>query len=90
MDRQKCCVKLSVRPTRGLLDEKFTVLVQNVPPGFQLTLRAQHKCEDGHSWEAFGHYTADASGSVNGGKLSSGTFWTLVMELSRDEEPRYK
>uniref|UniRef100_A0A3Q4BTR7 Uncharacterized protein n=1 Tax=Mola mola TaxID=94237 RepID=A0A3Q4BTR7_MOLML len=65
MDRQKCCVKLSVRPSRGLLDEKFAVLVQNVPPGFQLTVHARHKCEDGHSWEAFGHYTADASGTVN-------------------------
>uniref|UniRef100_A0A3Q3XLP2 Uncharacterized protein n=1 Tax=Mola mola TaxID=94237 RepID=A0A3Q3XLP2_MOLML len=70
-----------VRPSRGLLDEKFAVLVQNVPPGFQLTVHARHKCEDGHSWEAFGHYTADASGTVNGVKLSAGTFWKLVMEL---------
>lgn len=66
MDRKKSCVKLSVRPSRGLMDEKFVVLVQNVPPGFQLTVHAHHKCEDGHSWEAFGHYTSDASGTVDG------------------------
>uniref|UniRef100_A0A4W6DCV0 Acyl-CoA thioesterase 19 n=1 Tax=Lates calcarifer TaxID=8187 RepID=A0A4W6DCV0_LATCA len=66
MDRKQCCVKLSVQPSRGLMDEKFIVLVQNVWPGFQLTVHALHQCEDGHSWEAFGHYTADATGTVNG------------------------
>uniref|UniRef100_A0A4W6DBN9 Acyl-CoA thioesterase 19 n=1 Tax=Lates calcarifer TaxID=8187 RepID=A0A4W6DBN9_LATCA len=64
--KTQCCVKLSVQPSRGLMDEKFIVLVQNVWPGFQLTVHALHQCEDGHSWEAFGHYTADATGTVNG------------------------
>ncbi len=59
-------MKLSVQPSRGLMDEKFTVLVQNAPPGFQLTVHALHKCEDGHSWEAFAHYIANATGTVNG------------------------
>lgn len=83
-----CCVKLSVQPSRGLVDEKFIVLVQNVPPGFQLTVHASYKCEDGHSWEAFGHYIANASGSVNvsedpslGGTYSGveqmGLLWSL-------------
>ena len=48
------------------MDEKFTVLVQNLLPGFQLTMHALHQCEDGHSWEAFAHYTADATSIVNG------------------------
>ncbi|XP_040894681.1 peroxisomal succinyl-coenzyme A thioesterase-like [Toxotes jaculatrix] len=88
MDRKQCCVKLSVQPSRGLMDEKFTVLVQNVSPGFQLTVHALHQCEDGHSWEAFGHYTADATGTVNvsedpslGGTYSGvepmGLLWSL-------------
>ncbi|XP_070828599.1 peroxisomal succinyl-coenzyme A thioesterase-like [Chaetodon trifascialis] len=87
MDRRRC-VKLSVKPSRGLVDEKFVVLVQNVPPGFQLTIHALHKCEDGHSWEAFAHYTANAAGSVNvsedpslGGTYSGveqmGLLWSL-------------
>uniref|UniRef100_A0A669CA81 Acyl-coenzyme A thioesterase 4 n=1 Tax=Oreochromis niloticus TaxID=8128 RepID=A0A669CA81_ORENI len=65
MDRKQCCVKLSVQPSRGLMDEKFIVLVQNALPGSQLTIRALHQCEDGHSWEAFGHYTADTTGTID-------------------------
>nr|XP_040019823.1 peroxisomal succinyl-coenzyme A thioesterase-like [Gasterosteus aculeatus aculeatus] len=65
MDRKQCCVKLSVQPSRGLMDEKFLVLVQSVLPGFQLTVYASYRCDDGHSWEAFAHYTANASGTVN-------------------------
>ncbi|XP_031726658.1 peroxisomal succinyl-coenzyme A thioesterase-like [Anarrhichthys ocellatus] len=65
MDRKQCCVKLSVQPSRGLMDEKFIVLVQNVLPGSQLTVYAFYQCEGGHSWEAFAHYTANAAGTVN-------------------------
>ncbi|XP_071059494.1 peroxisomal succinyl-coenzyme A thioesterase-like [Pseudochaenichthys georgianus] len=88
MDMKQHCVKLSVQPSRGLVDEKFTVLVQNLLPGFQLTIHALHQCEDGHSWEAFAHYTADATGIVNvsrdpslGGTYSGvepmGLLWSL-------------
>lgn len=49
-----------------MVDEKFTILVQNCPPGFQLTIYARHKSDDGHSFEAFAHYCASTSGSVNG------------------------
>ncbi|KAI3370573.1 hypothetical protein L3Q82_007142 [Scortum barcoo] len=88
MDIQPSCVKLSVQPSRGLMDEKFVVLVQNATPGFQLTVHALHQCEDGHSWEAFAHYTANATGTVNvsedpslGGTYSGveqmGLLWSL-------------
>ncbi|KAK2842791.1 hypothetical protein Q5P01_012991 [Channa striata] len=88
MDRKRCCVKLSVQPSRGLVDEKFIVLVQKVPPGLQLTVHALHQCEDGHHWEAFAHYTANAAGTVNvaedpseGGTYSGveqmGLLWSL-------------
>ncbi|XP_035498811.1 peroxisomal succinyl-coenzyme A thioesterase isoform X1 [Scophthalmus maximus] len=88
MERKQCCVKLSVQPSRGLMDEKFIVRVQSVPPGFNLTVHALHHCEDGHSWEAYGHYTADATGTVNvsedpslGGTYSGvepmGLLWSL-------------
>ena len=66
MEMKQCVVKLMVQPSRGLVDEKFIVLVQKVPSGFQLTVHALHKCEDGHSWEAFGHYISNATGTVNG------------------------
>uniref|UniRef100_A0AAZ1Y5A6 Acyl-CoA thioesterase 19 n=1 Tax=Oreochromis aureus TaxID=47969 RepID=A0AAZ1Y5A6_OREAU len=74
MDRKQCCVKLSVQPSRGLMDEKFIVLVQNALPGSQLTIRALHQCEDGHSWEAFGHYTADTTGTINEDPSIHGTY----------------
>ncbi|XP_054631894.1 peroxisomal succinyl-coenzyme A thioesterase-like [Dunckerocampus dactyliophorus] len=88
MDVKHCVVKLSVHPSRGLLDEKFVIVVQSVPPGVQLTVHAFHRCENGHSWEAFAHYVSDAHGSVNvsqhasmGGTYSGveqmGLLWSL-------------
>uniref|UniRef100_UPI0037E77FDB acyl-coenzyme A thioesterase 5-like n=1 Tax=Semicossyphus pulcher TaxID=241346 RepID=UPI0037E77FDB len=88
MEKKQCCVKLSVQPSRGLVDEKFSILVQNTPPGFQLTVHALHLSEDGHSWEAFAHYTANNTGTVNvsedpslGGTYSGveqmGLLWSL-------------
>ncbi|CAJ1055935.1 peroxisomal succinyl-coenzyme A thioesterase-like [Xyrichtys novacula] len=88
MQKNQCCVKLSVQPSRGLIDEKVTVLVQNTLPGFQVTVHALHHSEDGHDWEAFGHYTANNTGTVNvsedpslGGTYSGveqmGLLWSL-------------
>ncbi|XP_023152436.1 peroxisomal succinyl-coenzyme A thioesterase-like [Amphiprion ocellaris] len=88
MDKEQCCVSLSVNPSRGLMDEKFIILVQKALPGFQLTIHASYHCEDGNSWEAFAHYTADAGGTVNvsqdtslGGTYSGveamGLLWSL-------------
>lgn len=66
MDNSLQRVKLSVHPSRALVDEEFVILVQNVPPGSPMTLHALHCSEDGHRWEACGHYVADSSGSING------------------------
>lgn len=71
MDSSRPLVQLSVHPTRGLMDEKISIIVQNAPPGLQLTVSGLHHCEDGHSWEAFGHYLSDATGTVDGISLSS-------------------
>ncbi|XP_051805779.1 acyl-coenzyme A thioesterase 1-like [Acanthochromis polyacanthus] len=56
---------VSVLPTRGLVDEKFKVLVENLPPGRPVTVRSLHRSEDDHYWEAFGFYTSDHRGTVN-------------------------
>uniref|UniRef100_A0A1A7XC34 Acyl-CoA thioesterase 19 n=1 Tax=Iconisemion striatum TaxID=60296 RepID=A0A1A7XC34_9TELE len=71
MEGKPLFVKLSVQPSRGLMDEKFVVIVQNADPGSQLTVHALHQCEDGHSWQAFAHYIADATGTVNVSEDSS-------------------
>ncbi|CAM9279698.1 unnamed protein product, partial [Lampetra planeri] len=88
MDRSQCCVKLSVQPSRALVDEEIVILVQNAPPSSQLTIHALHLCDDGHKWEAFAHYDADITGTVNvsedaslGGTYSGvepmGLLWSL-------------
>lgn len=65
MDDQQSSVLLSVEPSRALVDEKFKVLVQNAPPGAELTVHSHHQCEDKHEWEAFGHYVCDSSGALH-------------------------
>ncbi|CAL8356916.1 unnamed protein product [Lota lota] len=79
---------LSVRPCRGLVDEKITVLVKHATPVQQLTLHALLRSEDGDDWEAFGHYISNSAGAVNvcedvcvGGTYSGqepmGLLWSL-------------
>ncbi|XP_070785453.1 peroxisomal succinyl-coenzyme A thioesterase-like [Enoplosus armatus] len=56
---------LSVRPTRALVDEKFKVWVENLPPGSPVTLHSLHCSEDKDFWEAYGHYISDHRGTVS-------------------------
>ncbi|KAF7702066.1 hypothetical protein HF521_001349 [Silurus meridionalis] len=55
---------LSVRPIRCMVDERFEVRVQDLQPGFRVTLHALLQSEDGDFWEAFGHYVSDETGHV--------------------------
>uniref|UniRef100_A0AAV2KV87 Acyl-coenzyme A thioesterase 4-like n=1 Tax=Knipowitschia caucasica TaxID=637954 RepID=A0AAV2KV87_KNICA len=60
------CVKLSVHPSRALVDEKVSVLVQNAGPGAALTVHSLLTSEDNkHHWQAFGHYTCDSTGALD-------------------------
>ncbi|KAM9807678.1 bile acid-CoA:amino acid N-acyltransferase-like [Neosynchiropus ocellatus] len=65
MDEKQCPVKLSAHPSRGLIDEKMVVQVQNAEPFSKVTLRAFHCCDLQQNWESFAHYTTDVSGQVN-------------------------
>ncbi|XP_039457492.1 peroxisomal succinyl-coenzyme A thioesterase-like [Oreochromis aureus] len=56
---------LSVTPSRALVDEKFQVLVENLPPGCPVTLCSLHRSEDKDDWEAYGHYVSDHRGVVS-------------------------
>lgn len=64
---------LSVLPTRGLVDEKFKVALENLPPRFPVTLHSLHQSEDKDYWEAFGYYVSDDRGRVTGRFRSSST-----------------
>uniref|UniRef100_A0A3P9CHU4 Acyl-coenzyme A thioesterase 4 n=1 Tax=Maylandia zebra TaxID=106582 RepID=A0A3P9CHU4_9CICH len=56
---------LSITPSRALVDEKFQVLVENLPPGCPVTLHSLHHSEDKDDWEAYGHYVSDHRGVVS-------------------------
>ncbi|XP_062373498.1 acyl-coenzyme A thioesterase 5-like isoform X2 [Sardina pilchardus] len=58
------CPVLSLQPTRGLVDEKFQIVVRNLHPKQEVTLHSLHHSEDNDYWEAFGHYTSDENGTV--------------------------
>uniref|UniRef100_A0A8B9H7U9 Acyl-CoA thioesterase 16 n=1 Tax=Astyanax mexicanus TaxID=7994 RepID=A0A8B9H7U9_ASTMX len=62
---------LSVEPSRGLVDEKFQIVVRNLTPGQQVTLHCVHQSEDKDFWEAFGHYISDQHGTVTVAKDAS-------------------
>nr|XP_033470136.1 peroxisomal succinyl-coenzyme A thioesterase-like [Epinephelus lanceolatus] len=79
---------LSVHPTRALVDEKFKVVVENLPPGSPVTLHSLHQSEDKHYWEAYGHYVGDHRGRVSvaedlsfggtyTGKEQMGLLWSM-------------
>ena len=69
---------LSVCPSRALVTEKFRVLVENLPPGLSVTLHSLHCSETKEYWEAFGHYVADSTGTVDG-RYCSGGYLTSSM-----------
>eukprot|EP00064_Thunnus_orientalis_P019214 superscaffoldBa00004707_g19329 len=56
---------LSVLPTRALVDEKFKVLVENLPAGSPVTVHSLHHSEDKDYWEAYAHYISDHKGTVS-------------------------
>ncbi|XP_053364385.1 acyl-coenzyme A thioesterase 1-like, partial [Clarias gariepinus] len=58
------CALLSVKPSRGLVDEKIRILVRNLNPSQEVTLHCLHQSEDKDFWQAFGHYASDECGTV--------------------------
>ncbi|XP_041705424.1 acyl-coenzyme A thioesterase 1 [Coregonus clupeaformis] len=62
---------MTVKPSRALFDEKFHVVVGNLPPTQEVTLHSLHQSEDTDYWEAFGHYVSDAQGRVTVAKAPS-------------------
>ncbi|XP_037396388.1 acyl-coenzyme A thioesterase 5-like isoform X3 [Pygocentrus nattereri] len=62
---------LLVKPTRGLVDEKLKVIVRNLNPRQEVTLRCVHQSEDKDVWEGFGHYISDQHGTVTVAKDAS-------------------
>ncbi|KAA0721143.1 Bile acid-CoA:amino acid N-acyltransferase [Triplophysa tibetana] len=57
---------LSVQPSRGLVDERIRIVIENLLPNQAVTLYSLHQSEDKDFWEAFGHYNSDEHGTVTG------------------------
>nr|XP_015208158.1 PREDICTED: bile acid-CoA:amino acid N-acyltransferase-like isoform X3 [Lepisosteus oculatus] len=57
---------ITVKPVKGLIDEKFQIVVEHLNPGQTFTLHSLIHSEDDDFWEAFGHYVSDAKGTVKG------------------------
>ncbi|KAI7792022.1 hypothetical protein IRJ41_020240, partial [Triplophysa rosa] len=55
---------LSVQPSRGLVDERFQIVIENLLPNQAVTLHSLHQSEDKDFWEAFGHYISDEHGTL--------------------------
>ncbi|KAM6895755.1 peroxisomal succinyl-coenzyme A thioesterase-like [Xenentodon cancila] len=79
---------LSVHPCRALVDETFSVVVENLPPGCPVTIRSLHQSEDKDFWEAYGHYVSNHRGTVSvsedaslggtySGKEPMGLLWSM-------------
>lgn len=60
------CPLLSVQPSRGLVDEKFQIVIMNLLPNQEVTIYCLHQSEDKDFWQAFGHYISDEDGIVTG------------------------
>uniref|UniRef100_A0A4W4ERR3 Acyl-CoA thioesterase 16 n=1 Tax=Electrophorus electricus TaxID=8005 RepID=A0A4W4ERR3_ELEEL len=67
----QACPLLSIKPTRGLVDEKIQIVVRNLRPKQDVTLHSVHQSEDKDFWEAFGHYVSDDNGTVTVAKDAS-------------------
>uniref|UniRef100_A0A4W4EKQ3 Acyl-CoA thioesterase 19 n=1 Tax=Electrophorus electricus TaxID=8005 RepID=A0A4W4EKQ3_ELEEL len=67
----QACPLLSIKPTRGLVDEKLQIVVRNLRPKQAVTLHSVHQSEDKDFWEAFGHYVSDDNGTVTVAKDAS-------------------
>ncbi|KAK2859102.1 hypothetical protein Q5P01_003722 [Channa striata] len=92
---------LSIVPTRALVDETFRVLVENLPPGFPVTIHSLHQSETEDQWEAYGYYLSDQRGTVcvaddlsfggtYTGKEPMGLLWSMRPVPGSDEGLRLR
>ncbi|CAI5688174.1 unnamed protein product [Oreochromis niloticus] len=87
---------LTATPVRALIDEQISIKGRFLSQNYPVTVCAQMHSEEGDLWEAFAHYTTNASGSINltsdhsvGGSYVGcepmGLFWALEPALGSRE-----
>ncbi|XP_076740058.1 peroxisomal succinyl-coenzyme A thioesterase isoform X2 [Maylandia zebra] len=92
---------LSAAPVRALIDEQISIKGRFLSQNYPVTVCAQMHSEEGDLWEAFAHYTTNASRSINltsdhsvGGSYLGcepmGLFWALEPALRSREGLRLR
>uniref|UniRef100_A0A669EYR0 Acyl-CoA thioester hydrolase/bile acid-CoA amino acid N-acetyltransferase domain-containing protein n=1 Tax=Oreochromis niloticus TaxID=8128 RepID=A0A669EYR0_ORENI len=92
---------LTATPVRALIDEQISIKGRFLSQNYPVTVCAQMHSEEGDLWEAFAHYTTNASGSINltsdhsvGGSYVGcepmGLFWALEPALGSREGLRLR
>ncbi|CAI5688184.1 unnamed protein product [Oreochromis niloticus] len=87
---------LTATPVRALIDEQISIKGRFLSQNYPVTVCAQMHSEEGDLWEAFAHYTTNASSSINltsdhsvGGSYVGcepmGLFWALEPALGSRE-----
>ncbi|KAG2460199.1 BAAT acyltransferase, partial [Polypterus senegalus] len=66
MEAKYILPKITVQPTRGLVDEMFYIAVSNISPHQEVTIRSFLQSDDKDFWHAYAYYVSDNSGVVNG------------------------
>lgn len=56
---------LSAAPVHALIDEQISIKGRFLSQNYPVTVCAQMHSEEGDLWEAFAHYTTNASRSIN-------------------------
>ncbi|XP_063331059.1 peroxisomal succinyl-coenzyme A thioesterase-like [Pelmatolapia mariae] len=92
---------LTAAPVRALIDEQISIKGRFLSQNYPVTVCAQMHSEEGDLWEAFAHYTTNASSSINltsdhsvGGSYVGcepmGLFWALEPALGSREGLRLR
>ncbi|XP_051779799.1 acyl-coenzyme A thioesterase 1-like isoform X2 [Erpetoichthys calabaricus] len=88
METSTICPKMTVTPTRGLVDENIVIVISGLSPKQAITIRSLLNSEDKDFWHAYGHYVSDDNGVVNvvedeclggtyNGREPTGLIWSL-------------
>ncbi|XP_039616991.1 bile acid-CoA:amino acid N-acyltransferase-like isoform X2 [Polypterus senegalus] len=88
MEAKYILPKITVQPTRGLVDEMFYIAVSNISPHQEVTIRSFLQSDDKDFWHAYAYYVSDNSGVVNvaednslggsyTGREPTGLIWSL-------------
>ena len=93
-------VTFSVSPDPALMDDRVTITVTGLPPGRNVTIRAQSRDQGGRWWRSSAVFTAQRDGSIDlsaqapisgsyAGADAMGLFWSMEPDPSPRPAPAF-